>query len=551
MTTNQLPSTGTTTQLPASEVDSYDFLIVGGGTAGCVIASRLSEYLPNKRVLLIEAGPSDFMDDRVLLLKDWLSLLGGELDYDYPTTEQPMGNSHIRHSRAKVLGGCSSHNTLISFRPFEYDTKNWVAKGCKGWDFKTFTRVLDNLRNTVQPVHKRHRNQLCLDWVKSCSTKMNIPIIDDYNLEIRNKGALKECTGFFSVSYNPDTGHRSSASVAYIHPILRGEEKRPNLTVLTNTWVSKINLSGSKVTGVNVTLQDGTKHTLRAKAETLLCAGAVDTPRLMLFSGLGPKQQLSDLGIDVVHDLPGVGENLLDHPESLIMWELNKPVPANETTMDSDAGIFLRREIPNAAGGDGEIADVMAHCYQIPFVFNTSRLGYEEPKDAFCMTPNIPRPRSRGKLYLVSKDPSIKPALDFKYFTDPEGYDAATIVAGFKAAREIAEEKPFADWIKREVAPGPEITSDEALSEYGRRVAHTVYHPAGTTKMGDVERDDLAVVDPNLKIRGLENVRIADAGVFPDMPSINPMLTVLAIGERCAEMVAQTWGWKGMEKEKL
>ncbi|KAI7616080.1 alcohol oxidase, partial [Hortaea werneckii] len=158
--TGQLPTAGTTSHIDGNDVNSYDFVIVGGGTAGCVIASRLSEYMPNKKVLLIEAGPSDFMDDRVLKLKDWLNLLGGELDYDYPTTEQPNGNSHIRHSRAKVLGGCSSHNTLISFRPFEYDCKRWQDRGCKGWDFKTFTRVLDNLRNTVQPVHPRHRNQL-------------------------------------------------------------------------------------------------------------------------------------------------------------------------------------------------------------------------------------------------------------------------------------------------------------------------------------------------------------------------------------------------------
>lgn len=149
----------TTTQLPASDVDSYDFVIVGGGTAGCVVASRLSDYLPNKRVLLIEAGPSDYMDDRVLDLKNWLNLLGGELDYDYPTTEQPMGNSHIRHSRAKVLGGCSSHNTLISFRPFEYDCQQWVKHGAKGWDFKTFMRVLDNLRNTVC---EKHSSDTCI-----------------------------------------------------------------------------------------------------------------------------------------------------------------------------------------------------------------------------------------------------------------------------------------------------------------------------------------------------------------------------------------------------
>lgn len=193
----------TTNHIPSSAVNDYDFLIVGGGTAGCVIASRLAEYLPNKRILLIEGGPSDYMDNRVLQLKDWLSLLGGELDYDYPTTEQPMGNSNIRHSRAKVLGGCSSHNTLISFRPFEHDCKRWQEQGCKGWSFKMFMRVLDNLRNTVQPVHERHRNQLCLDWVESCSTALDIPVIHDFNRTIKDSGSLEQGVGFFSVSYNP------------------------------------------------------------------------------------------------------------------------------------------------------------------------------------------------------------------------------------------------------------------------------------------------------------------------------------------------------------
>ncbi|EEP76794.1 hypothetical protein UREG_01643 [Uncinocarpus reesii 1704] len=535
-----------TIELPVGDVDSYDYVIVGGGTAGCVIASRLAEYLPRMRILLIEAGPSDFMDDRVLLLKDWLNLLGGELDYDYGTTEQPMGNSHIRHSRAKVLGGCSSHNTLISFRPFEYDCKVWESKGCKGWSFDTFTRVLDNLRNTVQPVHDRHRNQLCKDWVHACSSTFDIPVIHDFNKEIRSTGKLTEGVGFFSVSYNPDDGRRSSASVAYIHPILRGEEHKPNLTVLTNAWVSRVNVSGDTVTGVNLTLQSGAQRTLRAKRETILCAGAVDTPRLLLHSGLGPKDQLSALSIPVVKDIPGVGENLIDHPESIIIWELNQPVPPNQTTMDSDAGIFLRRQPPNAAGFDGDAADLMMHCYQIPFCLNTTRLGYDTPIDAFCMTPNIPRPRSRGRLYLTSADPAVKPALDFRYFTDPEGYDAATIVYGLKMARKVAQQSPFKEWIKREVAPGPELTTDEQLSEYGRRAAHTVYHPAGTSKMGDVARDPMAVVDPELKVRGLKKVRIADAGVFPDMPTVNPMLTVLAIGERAAELIAEEAGWKGV-----
>lgn len=226
------------------------------------------------------------------------------------TCEQ-IGNSHIRHSRAKVLGGCSSHNTLISFRPFDYDTQVWEAQGCTGWNFKTFNRVLDNLRNTVQPVHPKHRNQVCKDWIQSCSTALDIPIIPDFNAEIKSKGHLEQGVGFFSVSYNPDNGQRSSASVAYLHPILRGEESRPNLTILINAWVSRVNVVKDVVTGVNITLQSGEKLTLIPKVETILCAGAIDTPRLLMLSGIGPGKQLQDLGIPVVKDIPGIGENLL------------------------------------------------------------------------------------------------------------------------------------------------------------------------------------------------------------------------------------------------
>ena len=450
-----------------------------------------------------------------------------------------IGNSHIRHSRAKVLGGCSSHNTLISFRPFAYDCERWQNLGCEGWSFNTFMRLLDKLRCTVQPVHSRHRNQLCKDWVQSCSKALNVPIISDFNHDIRKKGGLDQGVGFFSVSYNPDTGHRSSASVAYIHPILRGEEYRPNLKILTNAWVSRVNVdkNASVVTGVDVTLQSGAQLTLRAKTETVLSAGAVDTPRLLLLSGLGPASELQALDIPVVRDIPGVGYNLLDHPETIMMWELNRPVPHDCTTMDSDAGLFLRR--PGAP-----CADIMAHCYQIPFTLNTARLGFPSPINAFCMTPNIPRPKSRGQLYLTSKDPNVKPALDFKYFTDPEGYDAATFVEGLRAARKVAQQSPFKEWLEREVAPGPETQTDEELSAYARSVAHTVYHPAGTTKMGNLKEDPMTVVDPALRLRGLKRIRIADAGVFPEMPTINPMLTVLGVGERCAELLAEEAGWQ-------
>lgn len=461
-----------------------------------------------------------------------------------------VGNSHIRHSRAKVLGGCSSHNTLISFRPFEHDCKIWESQGCKGWSFATFNRLLNKLRNTVQPVHSRHRNELCKDWIESCSTALGVPIVKDFNQKIQKDGNLEEGVGFFSVAYDPDTGHRSSASVAYIHPILRGDEHRPNLTILTNAWVSRVNVIDCTVTGVNITLQSGLPLTLNARTETILCAGAIDTPRLLLHSGIGPPVDLASLSIPLTHPIEGIGHNLLDHPETIIMWELNRPVPSNQTTMDSDAGLFLRLPPSSSFASSPSpttppVADIMAHCYQIPFCLNTTRQGYPTPIDAFCMTPNIPRPRSRGRLYLTSADPAVKPALDFQYFTDKEGYDAAILVAGLKAARKVAQQEPFKSWLKREVAPGPSVTTDEALSAYGRSVAHTVYHPAGTTKMGDVQNDSMACVDSNLRLRGLKGVRVADAGVFPEMTTPNPMLTVLAIGEGCAEMVAREAGWEG------
>ncbi|KAF7557410.1 hypothetical protein G7Z17_g705 [Cylindrodendrum hubeiense] len=536
----------TTNTLPPGYATAYDYVIVGGGTAGCVLGARLAQYLPEHRVLIIEAGPSDYNIPAVQNLKEWLSVLGGDLDYDYGTTEQPNGNSHIRQSRAKVLGGCSSHNTMISFRPFRYDMETWVAKGCKGWDWETMMYHVDQLRNQVQPVHNRHRNQLTKDWIKSCSSALDIPIIQDFNHEILDKGQLTQGAGFFNISYNPDTHQRSSASVAYIHPIIRGEERRPNLTILTEAHVSKINIEKDTVTGVSVSLKSGSQCTIFPRKEVILCGGAIDTPRLMLLSGLGPKGQLEDLGIEVVKDIPGVGENLQDHPESIIMWELNRPVPANKTTMNSDAGLFLRREPANAAGSDGDAADLMMHCYQAPYSQHTEREGYDYIPDpyVFCMTPNIPRPRSRGRVYLTSANPTIKPALDFQYFTDFEGYDAATITWGIKMARKIAQQSPLKDWLKREVAPGPAIQTDEEISKYARSVHHTVYHPCGTTKMGDVTCDEMAVVDPELRVRGLSRLRIADAGVFPDIPTINPMLTVLAVGERAAELIATEAGWR-------
>ncbi|RVX71608.1 hypothetical protein B0A52_03792 [Exophiala mesophila] len=538
----------TTTRLLPHEVNDFDFIIVGGGTAGCVVARRLADYLPRKKILLIEAGPSDFGDDRIQLLKEWEALIGGAFDYDYETTEQPEGNSFIRHCRAKVLGGCSSHNTLITFRPFAADCARWVEKGCEGWDFDTFTRLVDKLRTTFQPVAYKHRAKIVEDFVTASAAALQLPVVHDFNHEIRETGGTNG-VGFLSVAYNPDDGRRNSASSAYIHPLLAQKERCPNLTILTDAWVNRIIVKHEKAMGVDITLQHGENLVLRQKLEIVVCAGAIDSPRLLLLSGIGPRDDLSKLNIPVTAEVPGVGHNLIDHPETVLVWELEQRVPPGQTTMYSDAAVLFRRDQVSTHASDPyltsdddvTIPNAMLHMYTIPLCLNTERLGYETPQYGFSITPNIPRPLSRGQLYLTSNDPKVKPALDFKYFTDPEGHDKATLLAGVKAARLVAQQSPLKEWLKREIAPGPSIQTDHDLSTYARKVAHSVYHPAGTCKMGNIHRDRMAVVDPALKVRAVQNLRVADASVFPDMPTINPMITVLAIGERMAEVLAAAY----------
>lgn len=487
---------------------AYDYVIVGGGTAGCVLAARLTED-ENVTVAVIEGGPSDVGDEKILNLRNWINLLETEYDYDYPTVEQPNGNSHIRHSRAKVLGGCSSHNTLICFNPLPQDFDEWGH----GWTWDAIGPYYDKVQLNIIPVVEKDRNPIAKDFVAAAQKAVNVPEVDNFNAK-----PFEDGVGFFSIAYHPEKNNqRSSASTAYLHPIL---DSRKNLTLLLNTWAGRIEFDGNRAIGVHTD-----KGYVEATKEVLLCAGAIDTPRLMMLSGIGDAEHLSSIGIEPKHDLPGVGENLLDHPESVIVWETTKPLPEN-SVMDSDAGLFIRRDSSDPR------PDLMFHFYQIPFTTNTERLGYPKVEHGVCMTPNIPRPHSKGKLWLKSSDPNEKPALDFGYFTNPDGYDEQTLVDGFKIARKIAEQEPLRSWLKREIAPGPDVTTDEALSEYGRRAAHTVYHPAGTCAIG-------SVVDGDLKVIGLEGLRVVDASVFPTMPTVNPMVTVLMIGERAADLIRE------------
>ncbi|MDQ3375557.1 MAG: GMC family oxidoreductase N-terminal domain-containing protein [Actinomycetota bacterium] len=493
----------------------FDYLVLGGGTAGAVLAARLAED-PEVGVCLVEAGPSDEGDWRILELWNWVNLLGTELDYDYVIEPQERGNGLIRHSRGKMLGGCSSHNSAIAFRTPDADLKIWERAGAAGWrpeDARPyFDRVFD--RVNIETVLS---GNTCSEAFVDAARQAGFPPIRFNDEEIR------EGVGWLQL--NARGAIRHSSSVAYLHPI---GELPPNLILLTDTTVHRILLDdhGDAVGA------ETDRGTISARREVVVCCGAFDTPKLLMLSGIGPADHLYDVGVPNLVDLPGVGEHLLDHPEGVVMWESTRPVPAM-SRQGWEAALFARTD-PFA-----EEPDVMFHFGTSAFDLNTVQLGYPTAEQAFCLTPNVMRARSEGGVRLRSPDSSAPPLIDFRYFTDPDGYDDRTITEGVKLARAIAEQPALRPWVKRELAPGPGVRSDEEISEYARRTANTVYHPAGTCRMGAVD-DPRAVVDPQLRVRGVGRLRGADASVFPTMIGTNPCITCMMIGEKCADLVKET-----------
>jgi choline oxidase len=495
----------------------YDYVVVGGGTAGAVVAARVAER-SEARVCLLEAGPSDENEPRVLELREWPSLLGSELDYDYVIEPQPRGNSRIRHSRGRVLGGCSSHNSAIAFRAPDADLRRWVELGADGWSPEEvdpfFGRVWDKVH-----IRQIGPDNECAAAFVAAGREAGFP------LKTFNRDDFGEGVGFFQI--NARGPIRQSSSVAYLHPLM---EVPSNLAVMTDVEATQVVIdSNGEATGV---------HTRRgffsAAEEVVVCCGAFDTPKLLMLSGVGPSAELKRVGIACLVDLPGVGEHLLDHPEGVVMWEAARAVPDTSTQL-WEAGLFAR----SAA----EVAepDLMVHFGTVPFDMNTAPLGYPSADDAFCITPNVMYARSEGSVRLRSEDPDAPPVVDPRYFTDPEGHDERVMVAGIKLARRLAGQPSLAPWIQRELAPGPALRSDEELSEYARRTANTVYHPAGTCRMGPSGDSDV-VVDSNLRVRGVKRLRVADASVFPALLGINPCITCMMIGERCAHFLLEGTG---------
>jgi choline dehydrogenase-like flavoprotein len=501
----------------------FDYLVVGGGTAGCIVAARLAED-PDVSVGLVEWGPSDEHEPRARSIRRWAEMLEGEHDLDYRSVPQQRGNSGIRQARLRILGGCSTANTMISWRPRVADLQEWVDLGATGWDAATVHPYYERLRTPITPVPPQDQNPFVVGVITSASSALNLPVRSTWNDE-----DIIEGTGFFEIGYRPETNTRSSSSICYLHPAQRS---RANLHLLLQTRALRLILDGgNRATGVLVRDGAGAASQIFARREVVVCAGAIDSPRLLQLSGIGPAAVLEAVGVDVRVDLPGVGENLMDHAEGIVVWEVAEP-PSRVCATGWDAGALLRLTPQEAR------PDIAMHFPVEAWVDHVVAHGVAMPPYYMAIAPNVTKPHSRGRVWITSADPDERPAIDYRYFTDPDGADEAVLVAAVRAARRIGESEPMAARLRREVFPGPQATSDADISALARATHQTVYHVSGTCRMGAPD-DALAVLDPELRVLGVPGLRVVDASVFPAIPSVNPVVTVMIAAERAACLIRQ------------
>ncbi len=526
---------------------SFDTIIVGGGTAGCVLANRLTADGKHS-VLVLEAGPADRYVWIHIPIGYGKTMFHPVYNWGFTTEPDPgMLGRRIYWPRGRVLGGSSSINGLIYVRgqPEDYDA--WSAAGSAGWGWRDvlpyFVRSEGNVRGAsathgadgplaCSDIGDRHE---LIEAIIDGAGQLGVPRTDDFN------GGAQEGVGYFQLFTK--NGLRCSTAVGYLRPA-RG---RANLEVRTGAQATRVLFEGTRAVGVEFR-QDGALHTAHARREVVLAAGALQSPQLLQLSGVGPASLLQQFGIPVVHDLPGVGENLQDHLQLRLLFRCTKPITTNDdlnswwrSFLIGMKWLFARRG-PLAVGINqgGLFTRVMPDATTPDIQFHFATLSADmagakpHPFPGFTFSVCQLRPGSRGHVRITSADPFVAPAMQPYYLSTPE--DRACAVAAIRYARTLAATAAVAPYVAEELQPGPNVRTDEEILHFAREYGATIFHPSGTCKMGPAT-DPMAVVDDRLRVRGVTGLRVVDCSIMPTLVSGNTNAPVVMIAEKASDMM--------------